>query len=313
MSGTLPSQLGNIARGVAGAKQKTIKFQDNMISGFIPTELGLLGGGLTSLQLVHNRISGTIPSELALASNLRILALHRNRLSGAIPAQLSQLQHVETCYLTARGAEDEQFTNELDCPQVPLPPACADGMYANVEFVGPNTSACPPLPPLAPPAPPMAPLGCREWWLGMFLPAECFTNAPQQHSSLVAVVAGLVSSIVVLSFLIFVWKLRRRARYLSSSLDRANMDVHLLTHQVHRASRPHPLWSSRADHAARTGSVTSEGVADSTSTLSGPVSLPPGPPSSMANEDQAYTQLDPSVRLSKLVEQVVPTIALANH
>ena len=168
MSGTLPSQLGNIGRGVAGAMYKTIKLEGNMISGFIPTELGLLGRGLTSLELIDTRISGAIPSELALASNLRILELHQNRLSGAIPTQLSLLEQLETCYLTARAAKDTLFTNKFDCPQVPLPPTCADGLYGNVAFDGfhlrnmwnggPNVSACPPLPPLAPPAPPMAPL-----------------------------------------------------------------------------------------------------------------------------------------------------------
>ncbi|MBO1350423.1 MAG: putative Ig domain-containing protein [Hormoscilla sp. GUM202] len=103
LSGTLPSELGNLSN------LQVLNLNDNLdIYGTIPSELGLLGN-LQELELSghtnENRdrrygdlkhLSGTIPSELGSLSNLQVLDLSHNRhLSGTIPSELGSLSNLQ--------------------------------------------------------------------------------------------------------------------------------------------------------------------------------------------------------------------------
>ena len=66
----------------------------NVITGTIPTELGLLTG-LASVSITNSTLKGTIPSELGKLSGLRRLWLYDNQLTGSIPTTLNQLSKLE--------------------------------------------------------------------------------------------------------------------------------------------------------------------------------------------------------------------------
>ncbi len=87
LSGTLPSELGNLAN------LTELWLYSNQLSGSIPSELGDLAN-LTVLGLTFNQLSGEIPSELGNLANLTGLQLSSNQLSGAIPSELGNLANL---------------------------------------------------------------------------------------------------------------------------------------------------------------------------------------------------------------------------
>jgi Leucine-rich repeat (LRR) protein len=79
-------------------KQPThaLRLSHNLITGTIPSALGLLSGtGWTGIYLHHNNLQGTIPSELGLLEQLLFLNLESNVLSSTIPTELGQLTSIE--------------------------------------------------------------------------------------------------------------------------------------------------------------------------------------------------------------------------
>ena len=85
LSGTIPSELGNLA------KLETLNLAGNRsLNGEIPPELGHLAH-LRSLRLNHNDLHGAIPAELGRLLNLETLFLSYNDLDGAIPDELGNL------------------------------------------------------------------------------------------------------------------------------------------------------------------------------------------------------------------------------
>lgn len=93
LSGTIPSQVGLLRQVVM------IDFFDNLFSGTIPTEFGLLTN-LEELSFVDNIFSGTIPTELGLLSNMRTLFLHDNYFHGSVPSELCNLVHSQSLDLS---------------------------------------------------------------------------------------------------------------------------------------------------------------------------------------------------------------------
>lgn len=73
-----------------------LRLDSNLLSGSIPTELGILVSSFRFLHLSNNFLTGQIPSELAQLGNLTLLSLGDNDLSGEIPGELSTLVANET-------------------------------------------------------------------------------------------------------------------------------------------------------------------------------------------------------------------------
>ncbi|KAL9226728.1 hypothetical protein vseg_002506 [Gypsophila vaccaria] len=67
---------------------RKLSLHDNVISGPIPSSLGLLPN-LRGVQLFNNRFSGSIPASLGQCRLLQTLDLSRNSLSGTIPPSLA--------------------------------------------------------------------------------------------------------------------------------------------------------------------------------------------------------------------------------
>lgn len=76
-------------------KVEAINLSDNDLTGWLPTELGLLTN-LQELRLSTGSISGTLPAELAQLSNLRVLAVDSNLISGTIPSEFSKMSQLTT-------------------------------------------------------------------------------------------------------------------------------------------------------------------------------------------------------------------------
>ena len=75
------------------------EFEDNNLSGPIPTEIGSLTN-LQYLNLGYNDLSGPIPTELASLTNLEFLNLSGNALSGPIPTELASLTNLQSLDLS---------------------------------------------------------------------------------------------------------------------------------------------------------------------------------------------------------------------
>lgn len=92
LTGTLPSgafeHLGQLTY---------LKINDNLVTGTLPTELGLLNGTLMGdLLMAHNDLTGFVPSELGLVASLKTLVLHGNSLiTGSLPSELLALSELE--------------------------------------------------------------------------------------------------------------------------------------------------------------------------------------------------------------------------
>ena len=94
MSGTIPTELGNLAN------LRYLKLGTNRLTGPIPPVLGRLPD-LRQLWLDANRLSGAIPPELGHLAGLTSLRLNNNQLSGEIPPELGNLVHLTELWLQA--------------------------------------------------------------------------------------------------------------------------------------------------------------------------------------------------------------------
>ena len=107
MSGSIPSELGNLA------SLKRLYLHSNQLSGAIPPALGDLTS-LERLYLYENQLSGTIPPALVDLTSLTWLQLQTNQLSGVIPPEVSNLANLEWLNLAANkldGAIPAQLGN----------------------------------------------------------------------------------------------------------------------------------------------------------------------------------------------------------
>ncbi|CAB9512276.1 Leucine Rich Repeat [Seminavis robusta] len=109
ISGTLPEELSKMSQleffniqsnklegkileqGVLHQLNKLwlLKISDNLLSGSLPTEVGLWSR-LVNLELQNTRISGTLPTELLLLDNLTSLVVMNTSLTGSIPHGLCE-------------------------------------------------------------------------------------------------------------------------------------------------------------------------------------------------------------------------------
>jgi len=86
LSGSLPSEIGLLAEAT---HLNTLAFQSNQFTGTIPSQIGLLS--LDFLSLSENKLEGTIPKQLGLLENARDIYLYGNSLTGTIPGSLGLL------------------------------------------------------------------------------------------------------------------------------------------------------------------------------------------------------------------------------
>ena len=101
LSGTIPSELGNLAN------LTNLRLAGNQLSGPIPPELGHLAN-LQSLELEGSNLTGSIPPEIGNLANLAGLALHNNQLSGPVPPELGNLTN-----LWILGLESNNLTGSI--------------------------------------------------------------------------------------------------------------------------------------------------------------------------------------------------------
>jgi len=112
----------------------------------LPTQLGLLGGTLATLQMDNAALSGTMPPELGALRRLARLDASRNSLSGTLPSELVgssslvflelQINKISGTVLSEIGSLTSLATLSLACNALtpPLPDA--------LEEVLKRTEAC---------------------------------------------------------------------------------------------------------------------------------------------------------------------------
>lgn len=107
IGGQIPSELGQLASATdlgtyvfsySDPTELTYVFNNNQLSGTIPTELGLMRAA-EYLEFLGNPIFGTIPSELGKNAALRSLAFADSFVSGPIPSELGSLSNLRVLYL----------------------------------------------------------------------------------------------------------------------------------------------------------------------------------------------------------------------
>ncbi|MYD08112.1 MAG: S8 family serine peptidase, partial [Acidimicrobiaceae bacterium] len=107
LTGTLPSELGNLA------SLEGLNLYNNDLTGSIPASLGNLAK-LEELYLHNNQLTGTIPTQLGNLANLQVLHLNSNQLAGPIPIELGNLTNLRGLYLDSNqltGAIPVQLGN----------------------------------------------------------------------------------------------------------------------------------------------------------------------------------------------------------
>ncbi|XP_023535293.1 probably inactive leucine-rich repeat receptor-like protein kinase At2g25790 isoform X2 [Cucurbita pepo subsp. pepo] len=78
---------------------QTLDLSNNMISGSIPKDIGLLFSDLQFLDLGGNVLTGEIPNSVANLKSLEFLTLASNKLSGEIPTELGGMKRLRWIYL----------------------------------------------------------------------------------------------------------------------------------------------------------------------------------------------------------------------
>jgi len=186
LSGSLPREVGML---------KNIDELDvsaNNLSGGIPGTIG----ECVSLEYLHlegNSINGTIPSSLASLKGLRYLDLSRNQLYGPIPDVMQNIYGLEHLNVSFNMLEGEVPT---------------DGVFANashVDMIG-NYKLCG---------------GISELHLPS-CPIKGSKRAKKHNLKLIAVIVSVVSFLLILSFVISIWWMRKRNQ--NPSFDSPTID-----------------------------------------------------------------------------------------
>src|SRR5207237_1096772 len=84
---------------VIGTRVKSIFFNQNQLSGSIPSSIGNLGK-LDRLSITNCHLRDSIPYSIGNLVNLTTLSLCYNRLSGSIPSSIGNLVNLYKLYLT---------------------------------------------------------------------------------------------------------------------------------------------------------------------------------------------------------------------
>jgi len=186
LSGSLPKEVG---------KLKSISWLDvseNHLSGDIPGTIG----ECISLEYLHlqgNSFKGTIPSSLASLKGLRYLDLSRNQLYGSIPDVLQNILSLEHLNVSFNKLEGEVPTN---------------GVFENttqVAMIG-NNKLCG---------------GISQFHLPP-CPIKGWKQAKNHNLKLIAVIVSVVSFLLILSFSLVIYWMRKRNQ--KPSIDLPTID-----------------------------------------------------------------------------------------
>ena len=186
MSGSLPREVGMLTN------IEKLDVSENHLSGDIPRGIG----ECTSLEYIHlqrNSFNGTIPSSLTSLKGLRYLDLSRNQLSGSIPDGMQNISVLEYFNVSFNMLEGEVPTN---------------GVFRNatqIEVIG-NKKLCGGISHLHLPP---CPIKGRK-------------HAKQHKFKLIAVIVSVVSFILILSFIITIYMMRKRSQ--KRSFDSPTID-----------------------------------------------------------------------------------------
>ncbi|CAJ1949552.1 unnamed protein product [Cylindrotheca closterium] len=106
MSGSIPTEIGMLT-GLS-----YLDFTNNDIGGPLPSEIGLLSD-LNDILLSHNSITGSVPSEIG-HSSLWFLYADHNKFSGSLPPQLKKVLGVDLSFnQLSEHIPDDLFTDRL--------------------------------------------------------------------------------------------------------------------------------------------------------------------------------------------------------
>jgi len=174
LSGSIPREVGMLKN------LEILDVSENHLSGDIPTAIGECIS-LEYLMLQRNSFNTTISSSLASLKGLRYLDLSRNQLSGSIPDVMQNISVLEYLNVSFNMLEGEVPTN---------------GVFGNVtqiEVIG-NKKLCGGISQLhLPPC-----------------PVKGRKHAKQHKFELIAVIVSVVSFLLILSFIITIYWMRKR-------------------------------------------------------------------------------------------------------
>ncbi|RHN54613.1 putative protein kinase RLK-Pelle-LRR-XII-1 family [Medicago truncatula] len=211
LSGTIPSEIFHIF-----SLSNLLNLSHNFLSGSLPREVGLLKnidwldvsenhlsgdipttiGDCTALEYLHlqgNSFNGTIPSSLASLEGLQHLDLSRNRLSGSIPDVMQNISVLEYLNVSFNMLEGE------------VPKNGVFGNVTKVELIGNNKL-------------------CGGILLLHLPPCPIKGRKDTKHHKfmLVAVIVSVVFFLLILSFIITIYWVRKRNN--KRSIDSPTID-----------------------------------------------------------------------------------------
>ncbi|XP_012574590.1 LRR receptor-like serine/threonine-protein kinase EFR isoform X2 [Cicer arietinum] len=200
LSGSLPREVGKLKN------IDWIDVSENHLSGDIPETIGECIS-LEYLTLQGNSFQGIIPSSLASLKGLRGLDLSRNHLSGPIPKTLQNISFLEYLNVSFNMLEGE----------VPI-----NGVFQNatqVAIIG-NNKLCG---------------GISE----LHLPPcsiKSMKHAKSHHFRLIAVIVSLVSFLLIISFIITIYWIRKRKQKQSFDSPTINQLAKVSYQDLHRGT-----------------------------------------------------------------------------
>ncbi|XP_045809803.1 probable LRR receptor-like serine/threonine-protein kinase At3g47570 [Trifolium pratense] len=174
LSGSLPREVG-LLKNI-----DVLDISENHLSGDIPTTIGECIS-LEYLYLQGNSFNGTIPSSFASLKGLRYLDLSRNQLSGSIPDVMQNITLLEHLNVSFNMLDGEVPTNGVF------------GNVSQVEMIGNNKL-------------------CGGISLMHLPPCPIKGTKHTKHYKfrLIAVTVSVVSFILILSFIITIYWMRKR-------------------------------------------------------------------------------------------------------
>mmetsp|Transcript_11729 Transcript_11729/g.18064 ORF Transcript_11729/g.18064 Transcript_11729/m.18064 type:complete len:763 (+) Transcript_11729:58-2346(+) len=110
LKGTLPTQLGLLSNSL-----EVLDISRTSVQGQIPSELGSLTA-LRILDLNTNELTGTIPSTFGHLTKLQQLSVANNNLTGIVPTELAALPDLQLLLIQFNAFDDTTSLESYFCP-----------------------------------------------------------------------------------------------------------------------------------------------------------------------------------------------------